>query len=93
MLMRYLTIQKKYYDEILRGEKTREWRGINSRTRFLLDYSHEHIAFHYYKKNRLICEVKKIRHVKTPKRLIGQHGILDMVICIELGFVFERMKK
>lgn len=90
--MRYLVIQKKYYDQILSGEKTVEWRGVNRATKYLLDTDHTHIAFHYYRKNRLICEIKKIRYVKTPDRLKGQHGIADKVIKIELGLVFERIK-
>lgn len=91
--MRFLTIQKEYYDAIKRGEKTKEWRGINKNTEFLLEYDLDKIAFHYYRKNRLIVDLIKVRHIKTPAWLYGQHGIGDKCICLELGGSVERYKR
>lgn len=84
-----MTIKKVHYDEILAGTKTNEYRAVSKTSRFLLEYEKPFIAFHYYKKNRIICSVKKITVIKSPSRLVGQHGIGETCIVIEIGKVRE----
>lgn len=63
-----LRIKKIYFDAIMRGEKTAEYRSVTARYRAMLikDPKITEITFHYQSADRLTCKVKSIKEIKRP---------------------------
>ena len=71
-IVKSLRIKKIYFDEIKAGSKKIEYREkkpyYDSRLRKKLT----HIIFHYQKSAKILVEVKSIRVINAPKKLIPE---------------------
>lgn len=85
-----LRIKKVYFDQIKSGVKTFEYRDFTPFYKKLFKKLPAFIYLHYQGNNGLVCEVKKIKVVKTPKILKeSKIKFSDEVFKIQLGGVRE----
>lgn len=85
-----LRIKKVYFDAILSGQKTVEWRNGNAFYKRLLANNPTILKLHYQKPPKLLVEIKKISLVRKPTEF-GNSKMLTTarVYRIELGKVLE----
>ena len=68
-----LTIKKEWFDRIASGEKRIEYRRLSPYYERLFTSGKKYTAvtFHYYRRERLHCNVVRIRKIPKPAALAG----------------------
>ena len=68
-IIKIIRIKKIFFNRILTGEKTIEWRDYKDFYKRLFSPKPTHLIFHYQSKEKIIVTVKKIQIVKRPSIL------------------------
>lgn len=83
-----LRIKKVYFDQILRGEKRVEYRDAKPYYDRMFKERPHTLILHYQRAERIFAQVKRIRKIRTPKRLLlSKIKFGEYVYAIELGEV------
>lgn len=82
-----LTIKKQFFNSILNGAKTSEYRIDNEYYRKVFSKKYTHLKLHYYRPIFLLVEINKIIKKKTPKKLKNSYLSTENIFEIKLGKV------
>lgn len=86
MITATLRIKKVFFDQILDGSKTKEYRDAKDFYDRLFAIVPDELLLHYQKGRKLRVQVRGLRRIKTPKRLKNSIcGFGSHVYCISLG--------
>jgi ASC-1-like (ASCH) protein len=66
-----LRIKKKYFDLILSGEKTIEYRDFKPYYQRIFQKKYDYLRLHYQSSRSLIIKIEGVRKIKTPKFILA----------------------